>query len=392
MAYKQKFLESLLFTYKAAEEVKIYEDRLKHVKGFRDFFADLNNFLANATGSKPRGTFAADVIQVTEGVTTLDPITEAAEVQQMINEHNILLTQGSRSQYGRLQIKRTIFYTGYLISPPVTEQLISLVHVPSHVADTDMKYLGNNILIAPRPCARHTLDKVGGIGNKVTWAITGLGVFENKVWAACLKPVPDNTQYVSENPVPMVVLAHRKGAKPSDAARIQTWHPVPPAQAITFETTVGEKVILRIEKESSDDREWDGPNSTNLKAQKRRLHPDNGSERMSNSYARQSDHPRGGGGGDGPQRHHQGYNHGSRGGRGSGHRGRGGHRGGYNRGGRGNARGPSHGYRSLDDMPADRHFGGGAGSHGGVMLPNYDDHPGSYGGGQSSQGLPYSGN
>lgn len=69
MDFKQVFLTALMQTYAAADEIRIYEDRPKHVQGFRDFLADYN-------ARQPRA-LAADVVHVTEMTSVLDPVTRS---------------------------------------------------------------------------------------------------------------------------------------------------------------------------------------------------------------------------------------------------------------------------------------------------------------------------
>ncbi|KAJ9218593.1 hypothetical protein DTO027B5_8310 [Paecilomyces variotii] len=403
MNFKQTLLEDLVLTYKQADEIRIYEDRVKHVRAFREYFEKLNRSLLSTQPSAPRKPIVAEVIQVAEGCTFLAPVTETAEVQRMINAHNISFKDSglnkTRSPYGRLQIKRTVFYTGYLISNADSSRLISqLLHplLPPGLADSnDLKYMANNILITPRPAPKSILDKVGGMGKKLSWQVTGTAVFENKLWAARVTPVPETEKYYTENPVPVIVLAVRKGARPIDAGKIQNWHPVPAEKAFVFDTVVGEKVVLRVEEEDPDEGEWESQFMN--KSHKRRhqqdyrdedvVYPpskDNQTNSYNNpyealSYGRHHHH------------HHQHQRHGHfhddgarrggghfRGGRGRGGGGRGkGSNSGRGGGGRGRGRGrdgggPPPGYKSLDDYGGydggyeDRNGGGG-----GVPVMNY---------------------
>ncbi|KAI9676906.1 MAG: hypothetical protein M1817_006745 [Caeruleum heppii] len=406
MAYKQALLEDIIFTYREAQEIRVYEDRTKHVKGFRDFFTSINRSLLSSPTSY-RKPITAEVIQVSEGVTNLDPVIETAEIQRMINDHNSSLARGLSSEYSRLAIKRTILYTGYLIPPPATASLLSLVSLPPNMPDTDIRYLGNNILITPRPCPRTLLDKVGGIGHRLSWQVTGTAIFENKIWAASVRPVPDTARYHTENKTPIVILALRKGARPIDASRIQNWQPVSKDKAIVFDAVVGEKVLLRIEEEHPGEGEWEslfpsrhlkrrhlGGGNADTDTDSPSYHtpryadtPDNNSHRPPYAYAARGDRGRGGGSG--------GNYRGNRGGgsyRGHGRGGdrdRGGGSGrGRGRGGGGGGGGPPHGYRSLDDMP-DRGPNRGLGNGG---VPNYDD-PVGYGtnGGGGGGGGRYAG-
>jgi len=313
----------------------------------------------------PRAPITAEVVQVTESATQLDHVTEVAEVQRMINAHNTLVKAGTAPPGTiPLQIKKTVFYTGYMIPPVMTEKLLSLVKLPQGTLESGIRFLANSILITPKPCPKSILDKVGGIGNKVVWKVTGISCFENKLWAARVEPVPKSQKYYSENPTPTIVLAIRKGASPADATRITNWHPVPDEQAYLFESIVGEKMTLRIEEEQANESQWESyfpnkayqkrardedgngnGNSTNHRPHPRREHEDRRPNGPSH-YRGGRDRGRG-------SRNPQ---HGPRGGRGGGHRGGPG-------GGRGRGRGGgTSNYRSLDDV-GDRTYG----------QPNYDN-------------------
>ncbi|KKK22235.1 hypothetical protein P175DRAFT_0487004 [Aspergillus ochraceoroseus IBT 24754] len=387
MVFKQTFLEDLILTYEQADEIRVYEDRVKHVKGFREFFEKMNRRFQSEKAPDSRKPITAEVIQVAEGSMYLSPVIEAAEVQRMINSHNLSVhnpaLNGTKSPYGRLHIKRTIFYTGYLLSNADSDRLISQILnplLPPGLTDSnDLKFMANSILISPRPASRSLLDKVGGLGKKVKWMVDGTGVFENKVWAARLKPVPATEKYYTENPNPFVVLAVRRGARPIDASKIQNWHPVPKDKALTLDSVVAEKVVLRVEEESPGDGDWEY--SFMNKSSKRRhqqerdeeiLYPNHSSaggpshgrphhsssRHAGNSRAPHDDGPRRGGS-------YRGRGRGS-GSRARGHQSRGGVRG----RGRGRDAGPPGGYKSLDD------YGGYEGSGGG----SYDEKPGPNGG------------
>ena len=341
--FKQRFLESLMETYRAAEEIRLYEDRANHVKYFRSFFTEYNTRQNGVGGTPTRGPITAEVVQVVAASMQLDPVLETAEVQRIINDHNAAIGKGRHGR--RLMIKKTVFYTGYLINNTDTQKLLTLVQLPLNMPDTEMKYLANNVLITPRPCPNSILEKVGGMGSKTTWEITGTGVFENKVWAAQVRPVPETAKYYTENPIPMIVLAVRKGARPIDASKIQNWQPVPPEKHFVFETTVGEKVLLRIEDEDLQENEYESlfPN----KSFKRKHAQDdaNANRQSSDSYG--NGHNSGGRGGG------QQNSGGGRGGRGRGgppQRGNRGGRGGGGGRGRGRGGGGGYNYRSLDDV------------------------------------------
>ncbi|KAM7197190.1 DUF2410 domain containing protein [Naviculisporaceae sp. PSN 640] len=351
MLFKQAFLETLMETYKYAEEIRIYEDRPRHVKAFRDFMADYNRKQNGIGGAIPtRGPIAAEVIQVAESATSLDPEAEVAEVLNIINDHNSSLHKRKRGTRGeRLAIKKSVSYTGYLINSADQQRLLTLTNIPQNSPEAELKYHANNILICARPCTAHILEKVGGMGAKMKWEVTGTGCHENSIWAACVKPVPSSAKFHTDNPSPYVVLALRKDARPVDAGKIQNWQPVPPDKSFIFETTVGEKVLLHIKGENSTDDAYEGQ-FQNKSSKKQHTGEDNFRSRAGNTYNpgshqqrnfHQSSQPGRGGGG------HQNKFRGGSAGRGRGQRG------GISKGGRG-GRGGGHGhhYKSLDDMGA----------------------------------------
>lgn len=321
-----------------------------------------------------RPPLTAEVIQVAENATQLAPVTEIAAIQRMCNAHNQKILDGTAPPGTTpLQIKKTVFYTGYMLTPNTTEKLSTLVKLPPGTPHGDIKYLANSILITPKPCPKSILDKVGGIGAKVTWKVTGVASFENKLWAARVEPVPKGTKYYSENPTPTVVLAIRKGGRPADATRISNWHPVPEEQAFVFDSTVGEKVLLRIEEEYSGKNAYESrfPNRNYGKRNREDDSPNGGHGGHNREF-------RGRGGNQNGGHQYRGGNRG-RGGGGnrnfSANRGRGGPyhgRGGGGGGSRGRGRGgggPQ--YRSLDDVGENRGYGGGGYGGGGDEASSY---------------------
>ena len=379
MLFKQALLKDIIFTYAAAEDLRIYEDRIKHVKGFRDFFADLNSSilspghnLLDPIPPTQRHPITAEVIQVEDQEGTMDPVSEVAEVQRMINVHNAAITARTAPPGSRpYRIKRSVFYTGYLLSPSDTDRMKSLVRLPASVPEHEVKYLANNILITPRPAPRSILDKVGDIGAKMRWKVSGLANFEGRVWAARVQPCTPGAKIYTENQTPCVVLATRRQAKPIEASKIQNWQPVPEQQAFEFETTVGEKVLLRVDVEVRDEDEYEAsfPNAKNARKHPREedfpplgTQRPNANERQQARSQQRNQNGHGGawqnrgGGGIGFASQRGGANPSNRGGRG-------GFRGGRSRGADGGRGGGGRGrgraaYRSLDDNVGQGYGGG----------------------------------
>lgn len=371
MAFKQAFLRAVMETYRKAQEIRIYEDRPKHVVGFKEFLDEYNGYQRNYRGQSSRGPILGEVIQVADISTNLDPVVEVAEVQHLINNHNAIV--GSKTKRGRgerLAIRKTVYFTSYMIKPEDTKRLIALV--APHLPEGEVKYQANAIMITPRPCPPHILEKVGGLRAKIQWGVAGIGSWDNNLWAVSLQPVPASAQYHTDSDVPSVVIATRRASRPADVNKIQHWQPLPPEKAFTLETEVGEKMMLRIEPEDAPDEESDSFTA----AQK-------GKRKYMYGKADRDDQQRNPGGGYGNSGGTRGYHTAN-------YQGRGGSRGGFKGGsssrgyrggttrGRGGGRGGRGGYRSLDDLGAREGPGG----------VSYDDNFPSLGGYQSPSQAP----
>ncbi|KIW15087.1 hypothetical protein PV08_07874 [Exophiala spinifera] len=263
MSFKQEFLRELVFTYINAEEIKVYEDRPKHAKGFREYFERLNKSLLSHPADQPppsRKPIIADVVHVCELKSNLNPETEISVVQKAINRHNDSVTNGgpnpTRSVRKHLKITEQFSYFGYLINQTDSARLITLITgLPAALIDSgEVRLLASSILIAPFIPKKSLVKKVGGRGKKVTWQVTGFTKYDDRIWAARVAPVSE-TQIVTQDPIPLVVLAIRKGSRQIDAAKIQQWEPVAPEKAFMFETTVGDKVMLKIEDDFARGKE-----------------------------------------------------------------------------------------------------------------------------------------
>ena len=259
------------------------------------------------------------------------------------------------------------------------------------MTETDVKFLANNILITFGPAQSTLLNKVGGIGYKQNWQVSGFASLDSKVWAARVSPIPPISVYHTENHVPFVLLAHHKSARPGDANRIQNWQSVSADKQYVFQTTVGEKVQLRVEPETDGESEYDS--LFDRRTFKRRRSPPPGEYdslldrrtlmRRHSPPPGPQQNQRNGHGNDENRRTNGGVGHrggnqsrgrGGGGGRGGGNNNnRGGRGGGPGRGGGGNNRGRGGGqrgaYKSLDDV------GSGGGRYNAQRgEPNYDDY------------------
>lgn len=256
MAFKQAFLNDLVLTYKHAEEIRIYEDRPRHVKGFRDYFEKLNkSFLSHPADqpAPPRKPITAEVIHVCELKSSLDPQSEVDVIQKAIVRHNQSIANGGPNPHKAvnkpLKIMQNFLYLGHLINQTDSARLISLCNVQSHLIDSgEVRLMASNIIIAPSSYAKKDIvQKAGGRGKKVMWQVNGIAKYEDRIWAARVTPISE-AQVYTKDPTPTVVLAIRKGSRPIDAGKITNWQPVNAEKQFMFQTEVGDKVMLEIQK------------------------------------------------------------------------------------------------------------------------------------------------
>ena len=88
-----------------------------------------------------------------------------------------------------LRIKKTVYYTGYLLKSQASADVINSLELAKHVVGEGMRLLANSVVITPRPASSAVLKKTGPLGRKVEFEIVKVGQWENRVWAAEVKPV-----------------------------------------------------------------------------------------------------------------------------------------------------------------------------------------------------------
>jgi HAD domain family 1 in Swiss Army Knife RNA repair proteins len=253
MNFKQVFLDHLLRTYVTASSFRIYEDRENHVTGFREWI-EQSNLSFNSEGT--RQSIKGDVIPVIEVDSHLDPITEAATIQAMINAHNRAILAGTAPpKFVPFQLNKLVLYTAYsVVHPAETDKLLSFLPPAARMATKrgPAKLLANSILITGYPAPPHVLKKVGGKNARVVFQVTDIGVLEDKLWALRVAPVDKSvTVFHIDGPhkPPAIVLAIRGGARPADVKHITKWEKIPLEKTVSFETEVRDIFRLTIEEE-----------------------------------------------------------------------------------------------------------------------------------------------
>ena len=133
-----------------------------------------------------------------------------------------------------------------------------LIRPRADIPTEEIKILANSIMITQGPVTKQLLASVGGLGKTVRWRVKGIAEVEGRLWAVHVEPISDLDSIITDNSLPTVVLATRRGARPSEVTQIREWKPVTKDNALEFEAVVGERALLHIDEERSDDSEREG--------------------------------------------------------------------------------------------------------------------------------------
>lgn len=228
--------------------MKVWEDRIPHARKFRDHFAEVNRDIDKMQTPVSRGSISAEVIEVQSISTHLDEISEVTEILRLVNENNRAIADGTAPTAARpLQIKRTVAYTAYIVmSSDDRARLRSLVRLPQR---RGIKQHANFILIQPGVASGPLRSFIGELGATVRFKITGIGHWNNQVWAARVDHLPSSHGVYMQSDVPKIVLATKANASLANAEKITNWEKDGPWMNVEFDTTVGERLILELATE-----------------------------------------------------------------------------------------------------------------------------------------------
>jgi hypothetical protein len=230
-------------------EVRIWEDRVHHARKFRDLFADMNRDIDMMQAPVSRVSIVGTVIEVRSMFTHLDEIAEVTEILRLVNENNRAIADGTAPTAQPLQIKKTVSYTAYIVmSGDDRARLRSLIRTPQR---REIKQHANFILIQKGAASGPLRSFIGELGATVRFRITGIGNWDNKIWAARVEHLPTSHGVYTYNDVPRIVLASSGNTELKDAEKITNWENDGPWKNVEFDATVGERLILELANEYS---------------------------------------------------------------------------------------------------------------------------------------------
>lgn len=259
--FKYAFLDEMLRLGESIEEVEMYEDRPLHRDAFEDYLRNWRRIKATATEEETVDGIRTQSLELTENsdliglkafkvhfvampFAYLDEGVEESLIGKMIEETNEIDLVHKKEQYS---LERKLFSLGYLLEQHDFQKLfdtylpVSMDHSPSE--REDWRTLRQPSVFIHFKADSHILNKVGGIGKRVEFEATHLGV-SDKVLALSIVPIASYhevmdgkgeiifksdsyTRYWSKNNVPVLVLATRNGGKPIDANHLDQWALIP---------------------------------------------------------------------------------------------------------------------------------------------------------------------
>jgi hypothetical protein len=247
MDFKQNLIRAVLQTYSSAEKLTIYEDRPKHVHQFRSFLEDVARELAYHD-SLPR-QLQFNVVQVPESDSSLDPATEAREIQRMINEHNdAIMTGAAHEKACPMTLKKLVFMIFYSIQTSDYKRLLALVPGLNSQAQSS-----GRIVIATGSISDDEIAGLGGVGNAILFRATDIGTVDGEIIAVRVEPVDKAIKVRPRTtPHPTVILSLRRDSRPTVVRDIRHWKSLPPDKQLEFRATLREHYRLDITNVSND--------------------------------------------------------------------------------------------------------------------------------------------
>jgi HAD domain family 1 in Swiss Army Knife RNA repair proteins len=260
LTFKYAFIDDILNLGESIDHVEVYEDRAPHRDAFEKYLKNWRRLSEPAThedeydGIKVQSVELAEqndaiglkefkVHFVTMPFIHLDEAVEESLIQDMLEETNEV---DMANDLNTFVLEKKIFNVSYVVPSEDIEILFNtyLPMMNDKLSDRhEWRQIRQPSVFIHFNALPPILNKVGGIGKRVEFEITHLGV-SDKVLALSLVPVASfhevlnesgekvlqqdsRTRYWSKNEVPVLVLATRDGGKPIDANYLQEWRAIP---------------------------------------------------------------------------------------------------------------------------------------------------------------------
>jgi len=242
MHYKSELTKSLVYTYKRAQTIRIWEDRPNHVKKFRNLFAEVNGDMQQGRSPVQRDRIHAVVIPVHAPATYLKELTEVCQIQRMVNQHNKAIARGTApAAFEPLTIRTFVSYTAYVVMSEYDCALLRrLVKLPPSIQNSSTTVWPPTLLIQQGAVAGPLRSYIGEVGTTIKLRVTSFASWNNKMWAVRVEAVPGAYGFQSSRDPPVMLLASTKPNGIHDTNKIeeQRWIDIPAANQFEVEGTV----------------------------------------------------------------------------------------------------------------------------------------------------------
>jgi len=230
MQYKNELLKSLIYTYKRAQTIRIWEDRPNHVKKFRTLFADVNTDIQQGRAPVQRDRIHAVVIPVYGLANSLKELTEISQIQNMVNQHNKAIARGTApAAFEPLTIRTSVAYSAYVVMSDYDCALLrSLVKLPPSLKKPATTW-PPTLHIQQGAIAGPLRSYIGEVGTTIKLRVTSFASWNNQMWAVRVEALPGTYGFQSTLQPPVMLLASTRPHGIHDIAKIeeQRWTDIP---------------------------------------------------------------------------------------------------------------------------------------------------------------------
>ena len=163
MDFKTQLIQALMLTYNRAEKIKIWEDRLPHVKQFRKMIEEFNRAVQGRMYPVSRPRMWYDIVEVTGPETKLDQVKEVSLIQGLVTQHNAAVTNNTAPAGAQLwDIQQRVAYTAYHVTSPKGQKMLGrFAQVPKDDRQGQVVYHSTHAVVRPGPLPAQTLEESG---------------------------------------------------------------------------------------------------------------------------------------------------------------------------------------------------------------------------------------
>jgi hypothetical protein len=220
MGYKSELLKSLIYTYKRAPYIQIWEDRPGHAKQFQNLLNGINFEIQRGNAPVQRAELLKREVHLVNSLsTTLKAQTEVCLIQRMINQNNRAIAQGTAPSNARpLVLRKVVSYTAYVVVSDDSRAMLDSLGLPQ--ASQGLVQWPPTVLIELGPASGPTRSFIGEVGTTIKLRVKAKTTWNNKLWAVRVEAVGSYGFMPATDP-PIMLLASRSNHGLLDSTRVK---------------------------------------------------------------------------------------------------------------------------------------------------------------------------